>query len=847
MVIRFRPLGAVLEQAGLVSSTQVEIALKEQPQYQELRIGEILARHGWIKSETAEFFAQRWPTLQNQRRQQPLGQYLKEAALLTEAQIQEILAEQKRTGRKFGEIAVFKGWVSKRTIEFFLNVLSPEQKPTRSARLIHWQPTKAESIKKIRDRLIKNTQCNPVWLLKLYQNILQGEVRSTHSLEQTELLKSGLVVEQQGLLKVAPLYQAVFDQNLVKKELANLKLDQKEQPVALLEKAGSQPKVIEEMLHWTNQQPFLSQKLLQLINYCERVPSGQEATRVEELVHTYLINDWEHGEAAEHLKEIRDRLLEKDGETGRLLRAYQQVLQQTAAVNSEEHQELLDLGLVIEQQGKLQVANKIYESVFNSQWVDERLAQLRPYHDIKLMLEEKADYPYTVMTEVLSWTNRHAFLTQKLYELIAQTNLLIPAGEEAQQVEHLIQTRLIDHWETGAAAEHLTSLRDRLLEKDQKTGKLLRMYQHILYGDVPADYRWEQQELLKLGLVDVHDGNLLVFNRIYEHVFTAHWVNQELESLTLDVSPPPLTAPPQQRKRVNWRGINRKRLLIPLGVASVLLGFGWVLSQILLYRLEVKTLFEQGNEQFSQGDYAAALAKYDQVLALNGNYYQAWTNRGYALAGRQEYRQMLESCRAATIIEPQATYAWNCIGEALHNLEQYDEAIAAFEQAILLSPTDPVFFINRGESLQAVGQSDPALADLNQAIRLLRQQPQGVERELAIALRSKGRIFRERQQNEAAIAIFDQALTYDPKYFPAQRDRALALRALGEYDQASAELGKILDRSPLTDAQAAEIWFYQGLTHCDLWEWGEAIAAFDEALELKPDYPAAQAAKERCG
>ena len=809
-----------------------------------------------LNQKPLTFFAQRWPTLQTQRRKQPLGQYLKEAALLNEAQIQEILAEQKRTRRKFGEIAVFKGWVPKRTVEFFLNYLAPEYKSnlTVDHLIKSWRSTEeSNQVKAIRDRLLKNTQCNPFWLLKLYQNILQGEVRSTNSIEQAELISSGLVVEQQGLLKVAdPLYQSVFDQNWVKQELANLKPYKKiGHHVALLEaKASSLPQVIDEVLIWTNQQPFLSQKLFQLISQGEFIAQGEEAARVEELVQTHLVNDWEHGEAAEHLKDIQNRLLEQDEGTGRLLRVYQQVHQQTALVNvSEEQQQLLELGLVINQQGKLQVANKIYESVFNEYWVDEQLARLRPYQNVKLMLEEKADYPYTVMTEVMSWTNRHAFLTQKLYGLIAQTNLFIPAGQEAKQIEELVQTRIVEHWETGAAAEHLKNIRDRLLDKDQRTGKLLKMYQHILYGNIAADYRWEQQELLKLGLVDVHDGDLLVFNRIYEHVFTANWVNQQLDALsaaagTDDLSSHQLTAQPRQRKR--FIGLNRKRLLIPLGAVGVLLGLLWVFSQVFLHRLEVKTLFEQGNERFEQGDYQAALAKYDQVLHADGNYYQAWTNRGYALAGLQEYSKMLESCRAATIIEPQATYAWNCKGEALHNLKQYDEAIATFEQAIELNPTDPIFFINKGESLQSVGQLDEALADINRAITLLQQNPQGLERELAIALSAKGRIFREQQQYQAAIAIFDQALIYEPNYFPAQRDRALALRALGEYQQASTEFTQILNHSQLTDAQAAEVWFYQGLTQCDLWQSGEALAAFDEALKLKPDYQAAQAAKERC-
>ena len=53
-----KPLGEILVEAGLVSLAQIEIALQEQSQ-SNLKIGEILALHGWIKQETADFFCRK--------------------------------------------------------------------------------------------------------------------------------------------------------------------------------------------------------------------------------------------------------------------------------------------------------------------------------------------------------------------------------------------------------------------------------------------------------------------------------------------------------------------------------------------------------------------------------------------------------------------------------------------------------------------------------------------------------------------------------------------------------------------------------------------------------------------
>ena len=122
------PLGKVLEEAGLISFPQIEVALLDQMQYEQLMLGEILALHGWLKQETADFFAARWYQICQEKQQRPLGQYLKEAALLDEEQITHILEEQEQTLLKFGKLAVMKGYIKQQTVNFFIDYLSSENK-----------------------------------------------------------------------------------------------------------------------------------------------------------------------------------------------------------------------------------------------------------------------------------------------------------------------------------------------------------------------------------------------------------------------------------------------------------------------------------------------------------------------------------------------------------------------------------------------------------------------------------------------------------------------------------------------------------------------------------------------
>lgn len=126
--VYFKPIGTILQEACLISTAQLEVALYDLHYHQDLRLGEILALRGWIKQDTADFFAEQWRNLiQEQSIKKPIGYYLHQAALLNEADIQSILKEQKIIWMRFGSIAVLQGLIKQETLEFFLKTLFPEK------------------------------------------------------------------------------------------------------------------------------------------------------------------------------------------------------------------------------------------------------------------------------------------------------------------------------------------------------------------------------------------------------------------------------------------------------------------------------------------------------------------------------------------------------------------------------------------------------------------------------------------------------------------------------------------------------------------------------------------------
>ncbi|MCP2731604.1 GAF domain-containing protein [Limnofasciculus baicalensis] len=147
-------------------------------------------------------------------------------------------------------------------------------------------------------------------------------------------------------------------------------------------------------------------------------------------------------------------------------------------------------------------------------------------------LAQKAKNPQAVLKAILNWTGGQPFLTQKLCNLIFNAESSVPDGKEAEWVENLVKTKIIENWETQDEPPHLKTIRDRLLRTGKPTAPLLKLYQEIVQqGEIGVNDTSEVIELCLSGLVVRHGGNLTIYNRIYESVFNWIWVNKTLTSL----------------------------------------------------------------------------------------------------------------------------------------------------------------------------------------------------------------------------------------------------------------------------------------------------------------------------
>lgn len=137
--------------------------------------------------------------------------------------------------------------------------------------------------------------------------------------------------------------------------------------------------VLKEVLAWTNGQPFLTQKICKLIrNLPSEISIDHASVWVETLVRSHIIENWEFNDEPEHLRTIRDRILQNPTQAIHLLTLYRQVWQDETvlALDSPDQVELLLSGLVIKHQETLKVHNRIYQLIFNDAWIERTLTSL---------------------------------------------------------------------------------------------------------------------------------------------------------------------------------------------------------------------------------------------------------------------------------------------------------------------------------------------------------------------------------------------------------------------------------------------------------------------------------------
>jgi tetratricopeptide (TPR) repeat protein len=150
---------------------------------------------------------------------------------------------------------------------------------------------------------------------------------------------------------------------------------------------------------------------------------------------------------------------------------------------------------------------------------------------------------------------------------------------------------------------------------------------------------------------------------------------------------------------------------------------------------------DRGNLYLKMGRLPEAERDYQQAIELSPPYPEVWFNLGQCHARQERTAEAERAFARAVDLDPDRAEAWTNLARARQALGRPDEALAAYDAALAADPASPAsafVLANRAALRLARGRGDEALADLDRAVELAPQHP-GLQRNRQLAMRALGR------------------------------------------------------------------------------------------------------------
>lgn len=271
---------------------------------------------------------------------------------------------------------------------------------------------------------------------------------------------------------------------------------------------------------------------------------------------------------------------------------------------------------------------------------------------------------------------------------------------------------------------------------------------------------------------------------------------------------------------------------------------------------EADRLFQQGVQQFRQGDFPAALQTYEQVLAIRKNLNdrsgiaETLDNIGEVYSSLGEYDRALTSLQEALAIRQQINdkvgigETSNNIGFVYRQLADYPKALELHQQALEIAKQIKNLAVE-GEALHNIAAVYFAQSDYNRALELYQQalvirQQVGDKRDESRTLNNIGGVYSNLAEYDRALEYYQQALairrTINDKAGVARllSNMGLLYRQLSQYPQALEYYQQALPilREIGDKASVGSTLNGIGVIYEDLGEYDKALEAYQQSAEI---------------
>jgi tetratricopeptide (TPR) repeat protein len=221
----------------------------------------------------------------------------------------------------------------------------------------------------------------------------------------------------------------------------------------------------------------------------------------------------------------------------------------------------------------------------------------------------------------------------------------------------------------------------------------------------------------------------------------------------------------------------------------------------------------------SLGQIESALADLSRAIAIDSEDASTFQLRAFLRHGKGDLDGAIADYTEAIRLDPTDIRSFCNRGRIWMQKHDVTRALADFDKCIHLAPDNPIGYLNRGDCRRSARDFDRAIADCDETIRL--------DPKLALAYTNRGNCWRAKEEFDRAIADFDEAIRLDPiaarsvAGFPVKYEMESPRDASGEPYMKNARATALVER---------------GNCRVKTGRYAEALADFDEALRLNPEF-----------
>ena len=221
-----------------------------------------------------------------------------------------------------------------------------------------------------------------------------------------------------------------------------------------------------------------------------------------------------------------------------------------------------------------------------------------------------------------------------------------------------------------------------------------------------------------------------------------------------------------------------------------------------------------------------AIATLEKAIELNPLDAISWNGLGnvYHKLGRSE--DAIATYQKAIECDPNCAYPWIGLGEVFANSERIEEAIGAFRKAIEINARIVHPWINLGNIFEKQKRSEEAIQAYQKAFE--------IDPNNALLWNEQGNVYLNAGAYDEAINAYNKAIEQDHGFGWPYCNLAFAYSHQGKYEEAIPLYQKSIELLS-NNKDKAIAWNRLGHTYWQLDDAGNAIAAYQRAIELEPE------------